>query len=303
MVDAEVLVIRGYLDRAGRFTGGRSRSTRHVRQWPVVKTSHVVVELLDAKSAVLHRELAEVRPIVECEPGDARQFRVLAYVAHRDDARVVQLRRDDLILWRRTIPEPARLKAVLGQRSKDVFELELTYSEPGQGANMLVVYQWGEGRFQPVHVGPPESRLRIPRAGLPGGEACRFAVTYSNGLRSAVARTAAFRVARLGPSVQIFQPAARTAVQAGVPLILEGAVTDPERRGGPRFAEELVWRVDGREVGRGLIASVDGLEEGAHKIELVYLADPGASQAIGVNARKTRHPTADSWPDWDPLAR
>ena len=303
MVDAEVLVIRGYLDRAGRFTGGRSRSTRHVRQWPVVEKSDVVVELVDGKGVVLHREYVEVRPVVECEPGDARQFRVVAYIALRNDARTVRLRRDDLLIWDRVIPEPARLKARLGRRAKDAFELELNYSEPGQGANMLVVYQWGEGRFQPVYVGQPQERLRIPRTGLPGGEACRFAVTYSNGLRSAVARTAAFNVARLGPFVEIFQPAVRAAVQAGVPVILEGSVTDPERRGGPRFAQEVVWRVDGQEVGRGLIASVDGLEEGTHEIEFAYLAEPGASKTVEVNARRSRRPTANSWPDWDPLAR
>ena len=46
------------VDRGGRFTPQRSRSTTNVREWPVVESSDVVVELLDADGGTLHRELA-----------------------------------------------------------------------------------------------------------------------------------------------------------------------------------------------------------------------------------------------------
>ena len=73
----EVLVIRGRLDRAGRFIPGRSRSTPNVREWPVVRESDIIifVELLDEADRVLHRELTQVRPDIGCQPGRGDQYR------------------------------------------------------------------------------------------------------------------------------------------------------------------------------------------------------------------------------------
>jgi hypothetical protein len=300
--EREALLIRGTLDRAGRFTPGRSRSTTNVREWPVVESSDVVAELLDADGEILHRELAEVRPNIDCAPGDARQFRLQVYIELREDATAVQLRRGDLVLWRSDIAGPARLKVKLGRRRKDKIVVRSTFSEAGDNANMLVVYQWGEGRFQPVYAGPPQETLEIDLAEMPGGEDCRFAVTYSNGMRSASAATDTFAVARRGPSVTIVRPEKNAKIVAGTPVILEGGVLDRERRGGPRLSEDVVWLVDGAEAGRGLIASVDGLTEGAHEIELVYNADPGASARVEVTARASRAAPADTWGDWDPLS-
>ena len=301
--EREVLLVRGSLDRAGRFTPGRSRSTTSVREWPVVESSDVVVELLDAGGKTLHRELASVRPVVDCAPGDAVQFRLEAYIELRDDATGIQLRRDDLILWRSEIAEPAKLKVRLGRRKKDEIVLRSTFSSAGDGANMLVVYKWGEGRFQPVYVGPPSETLKIDLTEMPGGEDCRLAVTYSNGMRSASAATDTFAVARRGPTVSIVGPKKNARVVAGTPVILEGCVLDRERPGGPRPDEDVVWLVDGERVGRGLIASVDGLAEGTHVVELVYEAEPGTADKVELAARTARAPTADAWDDWDPLTR
>jgi hypothetical protein len=212
------------------------------------------------------------------------------------------LRRGDLVLWRREIADPAKLRVKLGRRKKDEIVLRSTFSAPGDDANMLVVYQWGEGRFQPVYVGPPEETLEIDLAEMPGGEDCRFAVTYSNGMRSASAATDMFAVARRGPTVSIARPEPGAKIVAGTPVILEGAVLDRERPGGPRSDEDVVWLVDGEPVGRGLIASVDRLAEGRHVVELVYEADPGASEQVEVTARAARVAAADSWGDWNPLA-
>lgn len=301
MAEQEVLLIRGSLDRAGRFTPQRSRSTTNVREWPVVESSDVVVELLGADGETLHRELAALSPVVDCAPGDARQFRIEAYIQLRDDATDVQLRRGDLVLWRREIAEPARLKVKLGRRKKDEIVVRSTFSAPGDEASMLVVYQWGEGRFQPVYVGPPDDTIEIDLAEMPGGEDCRFAVTYSNGMRSASDATDTFAVAKRGATVAIARPDAGAKIVAGTPLILEGAVLDRERPGGPRPDEEVVWLVDGEQVGRGLIASVDQLEEGRHVVELVYAAEPGAREKVEITARAARNPTADTWDDWNPL--
>ena len=302
----EVLVIRGRLDRAGRYAPGRSRSTPNVREWPIVTECDVMVtaELLDEANRVLHREPALVRPEIGCQPGDPQTYRVIAYIELREDAVAVRLMRGDLELWREVIPAPptldVRVSGVRDAREKPL-ALRLRYSPPGENAHVTVVYKWGERRFRPIHIGRPRAEIAINLRELPGGDQCLLAVSYSNGLRSAQAATEPFRVPRLGPTVSIVRPDARTPVLAGTPVILEGSAFDPERPGGAR-PEDLVWLVDGEQVATGLIGSVDGLAAGRRRITLSYRSRPGAEASTTVSVKEAEIPTADNWPDWDPIA-
>ena len=301
MAQREVLVIRGHLNRAGQFRPRGCRSTPHVRQWPVVEDSEVVVELLDGDDQVLHREFASVRDDVDCKPGAAESFHVDAYIELRDDATSVRLRRGDFVLWQNGVGERATLKVSLKKRNRVRAVVGLSYSEPGDGASMLVVYQWGDRRFDPVYLGPPAEELVIPFAELPGGERCRFLVTYSDGLRSASGLTEPFDVKLRGPRIAIVRPAVEASVVADTPVIFEGMVLDRERLGGPRPDEDVVWLVDGESVGRGLITSVDGLAEGQHTVEMVYAGESRATDRVDVVAVAARTPTANTWEDWNPL--
>src|SRR5918992_1576124 len=152
----EVLVIRGRLDRAGRFTPTRCRSTYNVREWPVVEASDHVVETVDPEDRTLHRELALVRPDIGLDP----------------DAASVRLRRDDLVLWRTEIPPPAKVTVGL-ERSRPSrgkrYPLRVRFSEPGERAHLTVVYQWGPRQFRPIYIGPPRETVPIDLSELPGG--------------------------------------------------------------------------------------------------------------------------------------
>lgn len=301
MAQHEVLVVRGRLDRAGQFRPRGCRSTPHVRQWPVVEASDVVIELLDDDDVVLHREFASVRADIECKPGAPESFHVDAYIQLRDDAARVRLRRGEFVLWDRAIGDPAALEVSLVKRNRDRAVLGLSFSEPGDGANMLVVYQWGARRFEPVYVGPPTEELVVAMGDLPGGNRCRFVVTYSDGLRSASGLTEPFDVKLRGPRIRIVRPEIEVALIADTPVIFEGAVIDRERLGGPRSDEEVSWLVDGEERGRGLITSVDGLAEGEHTVEMVYVGEERAVERVKVIVRAPRVQTADAWEDWNPL--
>lgn len=303
----EVLVIRGRLDRAGRFTVGRCRSTPHVREWPVIDHSDVIIELLDREMNVLHREPAGVHADVACAPGDAQSFRVEGYIELRPDAAAVRLRRNDLVLWYRDIPEAPRAELAVsrGKRGRSV-RMRLAMSDGGEGANMLVMYQWGARRFQPVYTGTPVERLDIDLSDMPGGEECRLLVTYSNGVRSVSMASETFALPLVGPTVTIVQPTPDTTVVAGTPVVLEGGVIDRERPGGPKLDDDLRWYVDGEPVGTGPITSIDGLAEGGHTIELVYVDASGDRRFVAASqlvARRSKHPTADTWDDWDPFAQ
>ncbi|MBX7450680.1 hypothetical protein GR927_22080 [Mycolicibacterium sp. 3033] len=301
MAQREVLVVRGRLNRAGQFLPRGCRSTPYVRQWPVVEAGDVVIELLDRDDIVLHREFASVRPDVDCKPGAPESFHVDAYVQLRDDAVLVRLRRGDFVLWDRAIGDPAHLEVSLEKRNRDRAVLGLAYSEPGDGAHMLVVYQWGARRFDPVYLGPPTEELVVAMTDLPGGNRCRFVVTYSDGLRSASGLTEPFEVKLRGPRIRIVRPEVEVNLVADTPVIFEGAVTDRERLGGPRPDEEVSWLVDGEQLGRGLITSVDGLSEGEHTVEMVYLGETRATDRVKVVVRAPRVQTADMWEDWNPL--
>jgi hypothetical protein len=78
--------------------------------------------------------------------------------------------------------------------------------------------------------------------------------------------------------VTIAQPTVKQPVTAGTPVVLEGHVADPERAGGARPEEHLVWLVDRAEVGRGPITSVDGLPAGSHEVTLVYRSERARTQ-------------------------
>jgi len=270
----------------------------------VIEDSGVFAELLDRDGVVLHREMARVAPEIECEPGDAKRFTVLAYIGLRDDASAVQLRRDDLTLWRADIPPAPQLAISLprGRPIRDTpYPVRLRLSEPYGKAHVMVVYKWGEARFQPIYTGPPADALELDLATLPGGECCRLVAEYSNGLRSATDATSEFSLPLLGPALSIVQPVPGARIALGASLLLEGQVTDPERRGGARPDEHLVWLVDGEEVGRGPIWSVDGLDTGSHSAALRYeTADQPLEVTVEVRVRKPKTAPAAEWESWDP---
>jgi hypothetical protein len=313
--EREVLVLRGYLDRAGQFSPLRMRSTPVVRSWPVVEEAKrgslydVRAELLDEGGEVLHREPAKVTRLVDCAPGDPRQYQVLAYIGLRDDAFSARLMRAELVLWQEQIPDPAWLDLGLRRVTsrKRSATLSFSFSDPATDeAHLMVVYEWGEGRFEPVYVGAPQERLEVDLSEMPGGERCRFLATYSNGMRSAQAVSDTFELSAIGPHLSIVRPEPGDLVTAGIPVILEGSVLDRERRGGARPEQELWWWVDGEQVGHGPITSVDALSEGGHLVELSYRPEgskeDAAGAAVEIEAVAGREPLAGDWSEWDPLS-
>ncbi|HEY3437596.1 MAG TPA: hypothetical protein VGK35_07905 [Actinotalea sp.] len=318
----EYLLIRGRLDRAGEFTPRRCSSTTFVHRWPDatgaeevarIGAGHgeVLVETVGEGGEVLQREVAEVRSEEVCEPGDARTFRVLAYIGLHPRTRSVRVRREERVLWEMTVPDAPRLAVRLeapprrgkGKRDGRPAQLELELSEPADEslAFLTVVHQWGERGYRTVHLGPVERRLTIPVEALPGGRECRLLVTYSNGLRSAAAATDPFELEPVGPSVTILRPGPDDDPPAGVPVVLEGFVEDFEHPGRAREVDALLWTVDGKEVGSGPVTSVDGLEAGRHEVALTYRGQDEARAAVTLRVGESKEPTADQWDDWDPV--
>ncbi|HUX71449.1 MAG TPA: hypothetical protein VMV41_13115 [Cellulomonadaceae bacterium] len=318
----EYLAIRGRLDRAGRFAPRHCTSTTYVREWPRGTSTDelerigagpdlVVVETVGDDGEVLQREIAEVRAEAVCEPGGSRTFRVRAYVGLHERASEVRVRRDDRVLWEQWIPGAPTVEVRLERaprrgsvRSTRSAVLALAYSPPADEAlaSVTVVYRWGERGFRTVHVGPLQSIVEIPADGLPGGPGCRFLVTYSSGLRGCSAATEVFDWEPMPPQVTLVRPAPGERVVAGVPVVLEGFAEDPQHVAAPLEPQRLVWMIDDQVVATGPLTSVDTLAPGHHDVTLVYRGDLEAEASVPVWVRKPEVPTADRWPDWDPIA-
>lgn len=317
----EYLAVRGRLDRAGRFTPRHCTSTTYVREWPRGTSAaeleslgagpdQVVVETVGDDGEVLQREIAEVRAESVCEPGGSRTFRVRAYVGLHARASEVRVRRDDRVLWESWIPGAPTVEVRLdrvprrgGVRSTRSAVLALAYSPPTDEAlaSVTVVYRWAEHEFRTVHVGPPQSTVEIPADGLAGGPGCRFLVTYSSGLRGCSAATEPFDWEPTPSQVTLVRPVPGERVVAGVPVLLEGFAEDLQHPGSPLAPHRLVWMIDDDVVATGPMASVDSLTSGHHDVTLVYRGEPEAEASVPVWVRKPDAPTADQWPDWDPV--
>lgn len=299
---AEVLVISGRIDRTGRFLPGRCRSTRHVHRWPRVVESAYVAELLDRAGEPVHRVPALVVREQNCDTTDDERYLVTAYLGLSPEAVVVRLRKDDLVLWRREIPEaPAlgvRLDTGAVSRIRPVL-LAFDLSEPGEGAYLQLMYQWGERRFHTLDVLDARPEVTVDLADAPGGPACRFVVIYSNGLRSAVAATEEFPLEPLGPSVTIVEPSDGAELLVGRHLVLVGQAVDVERAGGARD-EDLSWWLDGDRVASGPIAGADRIAPGEHRVALRYEGPGGAGRAEArITVTAARVPTAEEWQPFD----
>lgn len=336
-VRSEYLLVRGRLDRTGRFTPRRCTSTPFVHEWPrgssaeelaelgVGAGGEIVVETVAEGDRLLHRELAQVRPQEVCAPGEAPTFRVEAYIGLHPDAVVVRLTRDERVLWEMRIPEPAEVRVGLERaperverrrkpsdeeseqherrRTASTAVLQVEWSPPADEelAFVTVVFQWSERGYRTVYLGPPTSPIDVDTYGLAGGPECRFLVTYSNGLRGASAATDSFSLEEEGPSVTILRPSDGDQVVAWTPVILEGFAEDPEHPSAPRDVERLVWAVDGEQVAVGPSASVDGIEEGRHEVTLTYRGEREAQATVTLDVAKSDRTTAAEWEDWDPV--
>jgi hypothetical protein len=307
----------------------------HVREWPEPSQrdhGDVVGETVSSDGEVLRSEAASVVHEEVCAPGEPT-WRVRVYVPLDERAVEVRLRRGERVLWSARIPERpevrVRLRAapVRGAAKEHerpprrtrpddestpgfpggepaILDIEASDATDPELAFLTVVHRWGERRFSTVYIGPVERRLAISADRLPGGDACELLVIYSNGLRSATARTETFAVDPIGPVLTIVRPQTGAAFTEGMPIPLEGVVVDPENPSVATKGSTTTWLVDGEVVGTGLITSVDPLPAGSHVVELVYGSRSTETEAARASARvrvtRSEATLPDAWEQIDP---
>jgi hypothetical protein len=187
--------------------------------------------------------------------------------ARLDILRVDASGRDSIALASKPVPERGPELRLLAAPDGEVEgEFTLTWEASGDPAPVryFIDYSPGHETWEPLSLGVSEPRLTVDFAKLAGGDACRLAVTASNGLRATRVESAPFRVREKPCAVVILRPLDGETLPPNVVLVGNGWWRE-ERR--PEV-EALIWTSDVQgELGRGQNVTAR-LEPGTHRITL-----------------------------------
>lgn len=269
--DVEYLVIHGLLRADLTFEPLACRSAFSLRPMRTRTAEGYSLELRDEKGKALQRAPVAVFDPVVCHDRQSDLQVVHGRIALREGATHVRLLQDDILIHERAIPDAPSLS--LGWEPEtvgrgDSHTLSFDYSKPSRDAYLVVYFQWGARTYRPVALLRPQRETEIRFDVLPGGDACRLIAAYTSGMRTAVATTGPFSVPLRAPLGRILSPASGGKLRAGRPVTLEGQSDG----GGGRVPEGggLVWRLGGREIGRGRVVTVAGLPAGKHAVALFH---------------------------------
>jgi hypothetical protein len=228
-----------------------------------------VVEILDAQGHPLVRvplsaygtcgtNSTSLRGSVDL-PDDAARLDIL---------RVDTSGRDPIVLASKPIPERApelRLLAVPEGEVEGEFTLMWEASGDPPPVRYFIDYSLGRETWEPLSLGVSEPQLTIDFANLAGGQACRLAVTASNGLRTTRVESGPFRVREKPCAAVILRPVDGEKLPPNVILVGNGWW----REEGRPEVEALEWISDVQgALGRGQSVTVR-LEPGTHRITLL----------------------------------
>jgi len=264
----ERIRLSGRLDADGHFTLRPAFPT----EIPPERWRHdalaYVVEVLDGQGRTLTRvplsasgtcesESTALRGSVDLPSGSVR-----LNVLHVDGSV-----REPIVLASTPIPErPPELRLIAVPEGEVEGEFTLTWEASGdpRPVRYFVDYSLGREKWQPLNLSVSEPRLAVDFDSLAGGDACRVAVTASNGLRASRVESGPFRVRVKPCAAVILRPVDGEEVPSNIVLVGNGWWREEGR---PEF-EALTWVSDVQgELGRGRQITAR-LEPGTHHITL-----------------------------------
>jgi hypothetical protein len=264
----ERIRLSGRLDAEGRLTLRPAFPTAiPPERWRHEPPSYVV-EVLDTQDHALVRvplsaagtcgsDSTSLRGSVDLPEGAARLD-----VLHVDASG-----RDPIVLASEPVPERApELRLLAAPEGEAEGEFTLTWEARGDPppVRYFVDYSLDGETWEPLSLGISESRFTVDFANLAGGDACRVAVTASNGLRASRVESGPFGVREKPCAAIILRPVDGEELPPNVVLVGNGWW----REEGRPEVEELAWtsNVQG-ELGRGREVTAR-LEPGTHRITL-----------------------------------
>lgn len=260
--------LSGRLDAEGHLTLRPAfPTTIPPRRWRHDALSYVV-DVLDAKDQSLVRvPLSASRTCGSDSTALRGSVDLPARAARLEILHVDASGREPIVLASVPVPERApelRLLAVPEGEVKGQFTLTWEARGDPSPIRYFIDYSPGREAWEPLSLGVSEPRLTVDFDSLAGGNACRVAVTASNGLRSSRVESGPFRVREKPCAAVILRPVDGEAVSPNVVLVGNGWWREEGR---PEL-EALAWASDVQgELGRGREVTVR-LEPGTHHITL-----------------------------------
>ncbi len=278
--------LSGRLDAEGRCTLRPAFLTRiPPERWREGAVQYVV-EVRDEGGRVLVRVPLSASGTCESDSTVLRGSVDLPDSAARLDVlRVDASGRDPLVLASERVPERApELRLLTAPEGEVDGEVTLAWEASGdpEPVRYFVDYSTGRETWEPLSLGLTEPRLTVDVAALAGGEACRVAVTASNGLRASRVESEPFRVREKPCSAVIARPVDGEVVPPDVVLVGNGWWREEGR---PEL-HALVWSSDVQgELGAGRVVTAR-LEPGIHRVTLLA----GSGDRAGQDAITVRVP-------------
>lgn len=266
---AETLVFRGILSKDLRFTPMGCHTTRIEGPRKPPAPGDLFVELFDREGNLLQREPAAAETPVVCANASPAGALIEGRIPLPDGAAELRFTKGKTLIQSFPIGEAPRIEVAWREEKVDrhrKYPLLLEFSDPTPEAYLKILYEWGEGRYQTAALTRPVKKLDIDFGSLPGGEACRLIVTYTSGMRTAVATTKAFSVPAIPPVLRIARPREKAVFAPWHPVTLEAEWVD--RQNGTAEDPDLIWVLNGKKAGAGPLGCLQDLSEGRYELEL-----------------------------------
>lgn len=274
----EYIELAGVIDVKGRFhtlpIWSKAVVRSQSRSFQMQEEPPLELELLDKSGKVLSREKVMQHHPVVCARQDPGWCLVRGRIALVSGAYSLRLNRADRVIIERLITDAPRLtldwphKRVSRKKS---FTLKLDYSTPDEGALIEVHLICDGSRSRFIGAGRPNKKLTLRFDDLPGGKACQLSVTYSNGVRSTTVLSESFELAPRRGCVELVHPEEDVKVPSWQPIPLYARYSSAEMdspKETRKVVAELVWKLDGQEVGRGPRGLLAAQDEGKHRLTL-----------------------------------
>lgn len=299
--EVEYLIVHGFLSADLSFYPVFSRSAFSIPQSARRASEGFFVELRDDHGTPVNRRPVAVFEPVVCYNRESSLFIVHGRIALAKGASRLLLYKDDILIDERPIPPPptislqwAHKRVQRGRR----YPLSLRCSEPAPGAHVLLYYQWGERLFRPIGLFAPEKKITFSVGNLPGGGRCRLIAAYTSGMRTSAAATDPFSVPLAQPSLRILRPREKAEFTPWQP------VTFAARKTGEPSCEasgSLTWSLNGKQVGKGALGSLDPLAEGLYTLEARCQGKQSLAARCCFSVKRPKKVKGQPAVDWDAL--
>lgn len=290
-----LIILTGYIDKNGKVNV--ANVARMQIRYPIAdgEETEYVVELIDEQGCLVSSNILYALPQHSignnlkkgrCDNREMPTKPPHHFMAALDNITLgasLRIRKGTDIIWQRERPkrDPKvhEVNARLGEHSRLIISWEYEVF-PEEKPEVWLRWSNDKGKnWNSLAVGIKEDHTEIDIDNLPAGEVI-FQVLSHDGFNTVSKESQSIIVPERAPSVSILYPGEGLAIEANMPLRLLGSVVI--RSLNTLKAENYIWCIDGKEVGRGIDIFVNNPGIGRHKVEFL-VNDPAGKSIANVS--------------------